>query len=530
VNEFPFFPQTPVGETVYSTFCRTIARSGLPERQILRELTGQPEGISYLCSHPGYLLNLSTNVPAGHPWRDVGYILRTHTGIPYYLYFDPPGKRNKLLGEMATMNSSRAQTARIGFRILGFNPLSCNPRFCSSCAEEDRKETGFTYYRREHQLPGVSLCWKHGICLVSNCNHCSPYPMCKAFRMPGKCICQKRFPTVQLLLNLPTQREPLLWLAKQSAIIVNSAGTPLENARSILRVQIIENGLGLNGQFNSGKLAEALEARFGRETLEYLEVPVWVDGNIAPWIPNLFANCKIVKRISPMLLMLAIGTIFDSVNDFEAATQESLDMCASPKEEAPCPLKVLLARERIRNFIANNPNATRTLIIRKMHRTYEYLLKNDKVWLWSQVPSRHGQNLRIGKRKKRKAKDYSNLDKKMAEDSDRAFDDIYGTKSKPIWATKTPVLRKMNLLHSKLFVQGKLPLTQKILDGRCESIDEYRVRLIRWAITKLASENETISLGKIYSLTCLQFDILKKNSDMIREMIEHLGLSFSKRS
>ncbi|WP_423246884.1 TniQ family protein [Spectribacter hydrogenoxidans] len=40
-------------------------------------------------------------------------------------------------------------------------------RSCPSCAEEDLQWFGFSYWRRRHQLPGVTACTTHGIRLLS---------------------------------------------------------------------------------------------------------------------------------------------------------------------------------------------------------------------------------------------------------------------------------------------------------------------------------------------------------------------------
>lgn len=44
----------------------------------------------------------------------------------------------------------------------GFHALKRGAYFCKNCAAEDQTFHGFSYWRREHQLPGVYWCPKHG--------------------------------------------------------------------------------------------------------------------------------------------------------------------------------------------------------------------------------------------------------------------------------------------------------------------------------------------------------------------------------
>lgn len=44
---------------------------------------------------------------------------------------------------------------------------------CPECLVEDRKSYGVAYLHRSHQVPGVYLCWKHGVGVLSACPDCS---------------------------------------------------------------------------------------------------------------------------------------------------------------------------------------------------------------------------------------------------------------------------------------------------------------------------------------------------------------------
>lgn len=315
---FPFFPVPASGETVYSVFCRCVARSGLPYTYLLSKLTGQKYKQCYLSVLPGYLNHLSKRIRFGHPWCDASEIVRAHTNLPYFSYFDPPEVREQLNIELAETESPKHTVMSLGLTKIRCGAAPAHPRFCPSCADEDRKSLGFTYFRREHQLPGVALCWLHETALAHGCTKCGPYPINgKAFSMPGSCACTDRATPLLAHTDLPENKEPLIWLAQQSAFMVNSKGAKSGNIREDLRTLALEQGLGRKSLLEPGRIAEAIEKRFGQQTLEWLKTPVWTNGRPSPWLSRLFHSQQ--KRSPGIYFLLFIATAFDSMEEFEAA-------------------------------------------------------------------------------------------------------------------------------------------------------------------------------------------------------------------
>lgn len=322
---FPFFPEPMFGETVYSIFCRCIERSGIQDTYILTELTGQRLKHSLLSAIPGYISFLSKRIPKGHPWCDPGQIIRKHTAVPYYLYFDFREERERWLREFAQADSTNVLSFSLGLPKYRCGAGPTHPRYCQKCADEDRNSLGFTYFRREHQLPGVALCWKHGAILAHGCTRCGPYPIKgKAFCMPGKCRCRTGATPLLAYPDLPHDSEPLRWLASQAAFMVNSIGDRGANIRAKLRTQALEIGYGHGSQLDYRLLANAVEKRFGSATLEWLKLPAWTNGQPAGWIRTLLHGKHDGKRRSPnILFQLIIGTMHESLSAFENPPEES---------------------------------------------------------------------------------------------------------------------------------------------------------------------------------------------------------------
>lgn len=322
---FPFFPATPTGETVYSVFSRCIERSGLPYTYITRELTSQRNITSLLSVLPGYLGKVAERIPAGHPWRDPVVIVRDHTGLAYFTYFDDEATRQGWLQRYIETDFSNSIPMALGLAKFACGAKPPHPRFCPTCVQEDTGRLGFSCFYREHQLPGVAVCWKHGTPLAQGCTHCGPYPIKgMALRMAGKCNCDRGISPLPAHASLPDHTEPLIWLARQSAYLVNSTGTRHEDIRRVLRDHALGRGLGRGSLIEPSKLSEAIERRFGTATLEWLKMPANTNGAPSPWVRRtLNPSNSGVKRSLTIHYLLIIGALFDSVEAFEQTTSSN---------------------------------------------------------------------------------------------------------------------------------------------------------------------------------------------------------------
>lgn len=322
--QFPFFPHPAQGETVYSVFGRVRARTGLPDDCITTEFTGQPRrGNSGLFSGlPSFIPQLASKMPTGHPWRDKNIIVANHTTLPYFIYFDPGEERRTWSDKFAETSLSQPLKMSLGISNNPIKALPPHPRYCPTCVEEDLKVLGYPYFKREHQLPGVVVCWRHGTVLANGCSLCGPYPIKgRAFSMAGQCLCAQGIVPLQFQTKLPENTETLLWIAKQSAIMVNSSGTGHNDVRLALRKEALNKGLGGGAQVRPSRLAEAIEKRFGSEILEWLGTPVFTEGRPSLWISRLFWADNRKSRRAPIFYLLVIGTLYGSLERFERDTK-----------------------------------------------------------------------------------------------------------------------------------------------------------------------------------------------------------------
>lgn len=92
-------------------------------------------------------------------------IVQTATTIPYYTKFRSPGVSARVL-KLVRGNSSHGVSQTLG---MAKTAIYAHPprRSCHICIQSDKAEFGFAYWRRDHQLPGVLVCQKHGTALLS---------------------------------------------------------------------------------------------------------------------------------------------------------------------------------------------------------------------------------------------------------------------------------------------------------------------------------------------------------------------------
>ena len=319
---FSFFPIAAEGETVYSLFCRYFFRSGLPYTNVLKQIIGHRRRASLLSAVPGYLKRILITLPIGNPGRDIKNILYNHTILPYLLYFDGKNKFDFSVNEFAT-DHPQPLYLKIGLSLYSQAPIIKHPRFCLKCIKEQEADLGFAYFRREHQLPAVAVCYLHGEKLAHGCKHCGPYPITKnAFSMPGRCNCKNITPLFSYK-NLPSNKNALEWFAIQSAYIAKSRGSSYSNPKTIIKQKLLEYEVTRNSQVQYNKIVDAIENRFGVEFVRWLGLSLRHKGLPSAWIRRFFDQHSNMRRKPPIQYLLFIGAMFDSIEVFEKGTAQA---------------------------------------------------------------------------------------------------------------------------------------------------------------------------------------------------------------
>lgn len=101
----------------------------------------------------------------GDPIQNIENLLRNNTLYPLFETF---GDARFTPTSHAT--PLREQITNMPKRVVG---ESGETHLCVECLRQDREEHGKPYIHRSHQIPGVSVCWRHGTRLLSACPFCS---------------------------------------------------------------------------------------------------------------------------------------------------------------------------------------------------------------------------------------------------------------------------------------------------------------------------------------------------------------------
>jgi len=326
---FPFLAVPAEGETIYSVLCRTWERSGIHQTKLLDALTGQPLVRRLFATVPAYLHTLSRLVPVGHPWVDISNTINSNTLFPYLSYFDTTDQRESATQVWEGHNPGQGARLTLGLQAYERGLLPRSPRFCPECIVADDLAEGFSYFHREHQVPGVAVCWLHGSVLAHGCVKCGSYPLRdRALSMAGRCLCTKSIKPLPAFGKLPADRDILQWIANESAYMVASDGSRVACVRERFRHLAAKNGFGSIRNLSKFKFARAMERRFGGDILSWVGYPPWTDRKPSPWIGRFLSRRGYESRTPALVFLLFVGLFADSVESFdEAATHITRGSC-----------------------------------------------------------------------------------------------------------------------------------------------------------------------------------------------------------
>lgn len=146
-------PRPYPGELVGGVLCRAVIHTGLPAKRLLTEVLGKRR------SNLSFFLPSDLSRLADLMRMDPHQLLWEHTAFPYIVAFMAPADVDrfsaKALGRDAQLGSisSLIQSVTQGLPAL---------RYCPDCVVNDIVERGESYWHRDHCLPAMHVCARHG--------------------------------------------------------------------------------------------------------------------------------------------------------------------------------------------------------------------------------------------------------------------------------------------------------------------------------------------------------------------------------
>jgi len=164
-NQFlPFFPSSYPDETIGSRISRFHILRGQPTAKFTYKQLFDVAPFSLTTLVQPHLDKLASKLP-GSAKYNLQTIQNENTLLPLCQHFS---------GTQVSLTNSTSETdiyaIELPRRIKGSSTVT---HMCPQCLVQDEQEHGCAYIHRSHQIPGVTVCWKHTCKLLDRCPACS---------------------------------------------------------------------------------------------------------------------------------------------------------------------------------------------------------------------------------------------------------------------------------------------------------------------------------------------------------------------
>lgn len=320
-------------------------------------------------------------------------LLQDHSAWPYWTAFQKismsdilkhGGKARNPLGALGLTGTQAIKETKIA-------------RYCKACALEQLRKYGRTTWLRSHQLPGVTVCFKHGLTLSESnlwfdTNDCTDQEVIFPQAADGITdACHKNDYYEAWRVDQPSH----IW-AQMSRDCLISSGR-FSNNQSVLalyNVRLDSRGLLSSGGYDWSGIESLLRQRYG----DIFPMKIGVDLSATKsrnWVKKLITGKEYFRQ--PARHLFIIGALFDrlpSVLEVDCA-KDSINLLPQRQNKVHyVPVKLrerdrMQLREKVIKEITENSSLTRSGLREKLGRwEYQWLLKNDGDWLDSKIDKR----------------------------------------------------------------------------------------------------------------------------------------------
>lgn len=159
-----YVPELQPDELLYSFLGRLIAYNALYDPRTYLQLLFGTRDIVPGIDLPTRLAPLQQYLGAFSPFASTDELIDVGTLYPYHRPFLTT-ERHKAIHQILLIGGGKGLKTLMG-RVANRFGASPPLRFCMCCASEDIARHGAPYWRRSHQLPGVTCCIQHRVELV----------------------------------------------------------------------------------------------------------------------------------------------------------------------------------------------------------------------------------------------------------------------------------------------------------------------------------------------------------------------------
>lgn len=542
-----YFPQIHAGELLYSVVARYLRHQGsMGQTAALASLFGRRLVVASL-DLPGHLDVLSQRIPSERGWN-VDRLIDETTLYSYYTAFQPPAV---CISVRDAMRSGAVADLHLRLGLPAYRTARVSRlRFCCECLVQMQALHGEAYWRREHQLPGALLCIDHesilrpsDVDLAGIGRHQFVAATRANCPTTAPCVVESMPPSVHALL---------LRVTRASVALLTQTPPPRSFAEWTAFYRELMQRAGLAStprRMDQEGLADAFRRHVG-DGQHHLPGAVGASAESAGWLSSLVRKQrKATHPLMHVLLQDVLATRFSPEPPFGAGPWPCLNPLVRHRLAKPIET-VTLHRNRGRvvgvfrcrcgyaytrnydpatgisgtpRFLAFGPRLSQTLkrwlaaglALREVGRrlaldprTVVRLateLGLSTPWTWSARPRTRtatpaldpagtAPGSGLGREARASAgarRDWSAIDRACVHEIGR-FVAAIRCLDPPLRVTRAEVERRAHRRDWLLHRRGKLPLANACLQRLVESVSDFQLRRIHWAIGVLCEERGAV--------------------------------------
>lgn len=542
-----FFPILYSDELLYSAIARYCIRSGNTRIvHNLEDLFGTRCCIATM-ELPTNLDALTQNMPVGTKYTSE-YFIDNHTLFPFYAAFVPPERSEQI---KTTMKNGEGAVSYIRMGLLSTSiQLNTHLRFCPECLKEDVSLSGEAYWHRLHQVSGVMVCSKHGLPIYNSTELVRGGNRQKYIHASREnCI------VTESIDYSYAQMEKMISIANDAEALLNSkfGFRQQEWFKNQFRVKLIDAGYArMNNFIHQKKLKKDFLDFYGHAFLELMQSKVNLNGEC--WLSNIIRdNTRVTHPIRYLLVARFLqiplidlfnkefktpDTIIDSYSNnkeaynklWEERLKELISMDLSIREIAtilestPKTVRRRIDKLGIAPFWKNNGGGQ--FVYKEYKDTERFLEKREASrvkWLKHLEENTDKSSNKIRKSNEGLYSWLTKYDKEWLRDNCRKMNNIspmvdWEKRDEELLDKVKVVVEEMcigkpqricwSTIGGKLGVSGwlskrkdKLPITKAYIESVMESITDFQVRKVEWAIDELEKQGKEFTKWNLIEMS-----------------------------
>lgn len=506
-----FFPELYPDELLYSGIARYHIRVGnLDAKATLRDLYGK-DTITAMVEMTSNLDILINNLPASVYTADE--VIRNNTMYSYFAAFIPTDRADRLYQLMKCNNGSKIYNELgLSNKILKLNNFL---RFCPECYKEDIDKYGETYWHRIHQVAGLDYCISHKCRLLDSgvsvrnknrqeyINADLELKKYDVEEMEREQRCSLFFDTNAIL-------EKSIILGKDIQYLMNNVvkHKELNYFREIYLDKLIKLGLANRKSIFQDIILLQFKLYWGEDFLNSINCNFDIKKS-SNWLTTITRkHRKGFHPIQHILVINFLGLDMKEVFDDKICVSKNTKIFNIKSNE-----EILKYRVKWQNLINEFPNENKTNLRRIDMSTYTWLYRHDNEWMKKNSPTK-----KVGNRKEQLI-DWNSRDAEILISVKVAVYEMKKSGDKPERITITAIAKKINKVTLMQKHMGRLQKTKEFLHNNIESLEEFQLRRVKWAIKELSKDGDVKEWDVIIKAG-LSKNFYEKLNFQIKSMIE----------